>query len=280
MNKIDRNKQMIEEIKNLNYRPKLLLHSCCAPCSSSVLERLVEFFDITIFFYNPNIDKDEEFKKRQDEEIRLINELNIKYSKNKIKIVTTNHNSDDYNKIVLGLENEKEGGKRCEKCFFLRLSETAKFAKQNNFDYAGFIGKQSSHKYRQSRVFAAAYFHRSLQFASAVNYKFIHVSSLKSVFGGKKVNFIQSDVFENISGEFDFIISNPPYIPTDVIATLSPEVRNEPRLALDGGPDGLDVIRKIISSAPAYLKPGETGPHLFDQIVRHFRLKFAPGFNR
>ena len=73
---------------------------------------------------------------------------------------------------------------------------------------------------------------------------------------GKKVNFIQSDVFENISGEFDFIISNPPYIPTDVIATLSPEVRNEPRLALDGGPDGLDVIRKIISSAPAYLKPG------------------------
>lgn len=146
MNKIDRNKQMIEEIKSLNYRPKLLLHSCCAPCSSSVLERLVEFFDITIFFYNPNIDKEEEFKKRQDEEIRLINELNNKYSKNKIKIVTTNHNSDDYNKIVLGLENEKEGGKRCEKCFFLRLSETAKFAKQNNFDYFTTTLTVSPHK--------------------------------------------------------------------------------------------------------------------------------------
>ena len=146
MNKIDRNKQMIEEIKSLNYRPKLLLHSCCAPCSSSVLERLVEFFDITIFFYNPNIDKEEEFKKRQDEEIRLINELNNKYSKNKIKIVTTNHNSDDYNKIVLGLENEKEGGKRCEKCFFLRLTETAKFAKQNNFDYFTTTLTVSPHK--------------------------------------------------------------------------------------------------------------------------------------
>ena len=146
MNKIDRNKQMIEEIKSLNYKPKLLLHSCCAPCSSSVLERLVEFFDITIFFYNPNIDKEEEFKKRQDEEIRLINELNNKYSKNKIKIVTTNHNSDDYNKIVLGLENEKEGGKRCEKCFFLRLSETAKFAKQNNFDYFTTTLTVSPHK--------------------------------------------------------------------------------------------------------------------------------------
>ena len=146
MNKIDRNKQMIEEIKSLNYKPKLLLHSCCAPCSSSVLERLVEFFDITIFFYNPNINKEEEFKKRQDEEIRLINELNNKYSKNKIKIVTTNHNSDDYNKIVLGLENEKEGGKRCEKCFFLRLTETAKFAKQNNFDYFTTTLTVSPHK--------------------------------------------------------------------------------------------------------------------------------------
>lgn len=146
MNKIDRNKQMIEEIKSLNCKPKLLLHSCCAPCSSSVLERLVEFFDITIFFYNPNIDKEEEFKKRQDEEIRLINELNNKYSKNKIKIVTTNHNSDDYNKIVLGLENENEGGKRCEKCFFLRLSETANFAKQNNFDYFTTTLTVSPHK--------------------------------------------------------------------------------------------------------------------------------------
>ncbi|MDD6173470.1 MAG: peptide chain release factor N(5)-glutamine methyltransferase [Elusimicrobia bacterium] len=92
---------------------------------------------------------------------------------------------------------------------------------------------------------------------------------------GKKVNFVQSDIFENIDGEFDFIISNPPYIPTDVIATLSPEVRNEPRLALDGGSDGLDVIRKIISSAPAHLADGgllslEIGCAQSEKVLKFF----------
>ncbi|MGN0023293.1 MAG: peptide chain release factor N(5)-glutamine methyltransferase [Elusimicrobiaceae bacterium] len=92
---------------------------------------------------------------------------------------------------------------------------------------------------------------------------------------GKKVNFVQSNIFENIDGEFDFIISNPPYIPTDVIATLSPEVRNEPRLALDGGSDGLDVIRKIISSAPAHLADGgllslEIGCAQSEKVLKFF----------
>lgn len=95
---------------------------------------------------------------------------------------------------------------------------------------------------------------------------------------GKKVNFVQSDIFENIEGEFDFIISNPPYIPTDVIATLSPEVRNEPRLALDGGLDGLDVIRKIIASAPAYLKSGgllalEIGCAQSEKVLKFFNAE-------
>ena len=95
---------------------------------------------------------------------------------------------------------------------------------------------------------------------------------------GKKVNFVQSDIFENIEGKFDFIISNPPYIPTDVIATLSPEVRNEPRLALDGGPDGLEVIRKIISSAPSYLEPGgllalEIGCAQSEKVLKFFNAE-------
>lgn len=95
---------------------------------------------------------------------------------------------------------------------------------------------------------------------------------------GRKVNFVQSDIFENIEGKFDFIISNPPYIPTDVIATLSPEVRNEPRLALDGGPDGLDVIRQIISSAPAYLTPGgllalEIGCAQSEKVLKFFNAE-------
>lgn len=95
---------------------------------------------------------------------------------------------------------------------------------------------------------------------------------------GRKVNFVQSDIFENIEGKFDFIISNPPYIPTDVIATLSPEVRNEPRLALDGGPDGLEVIRKIISSAPSYLEPGgllalEIGCAQSEKVLKFFNAE-------
>lgn len=95
---------------------------------------------------------------------------------------------------------------------------------------------------------------------------------------GRKVNFVQSDIFENIDGRFDFIISNPPYIPTDVIATLSPEVRNEPRLALDGGPDGLEVIRKITFSAPSYLEPGgllalEIGCAQSEKVLKFFNAE-------
>lgn len=92
----------------------------------------------------------------------------------------------------------------------------------------------------------------------------------------KRVKFIQSDLFENIEGEFDFIISNPPYIPTDIIETLSPEVRNEPRLALDGGPDGLDIIRKIIANACAHLKAGgllalEIGCAQSEKVLKFFK---------
>lgn len=95
---------------------------------------------------------------------------------------------------------------------------------------------------------------------------------------GRKVNFVQSDIFENIEEKFDFIISNPPYIPTDVIATLSPEVRNEPCLALDGGPDGLEVIRKITSSAPSYLEPGgllalEIGCAQSEKVLKFFNAE-------
>lgn len=92
---------------------------------------------------------------------------------------------------------------------------------------------------------------------------------------GERVKFLQSDLFENIKGEFDFIISNPPYIPTAIIETLSPEVRNEPRLALDGGPDGLDIVRKIITNAGAYLKSGgllalEIGCAQSEKVLKFF----------
>lgn len=121
----------IKKIKNSNLRPKLLLHICCAPCSSGVIEELNEFFDITIFFYNPNISYKEEYLKR-------IHELNkfIEAKDMKIKVAESRYNpKEDFFDKIKGLENEKEGGKRCYECYKLRLRETAKFAKLNNFDY-------------------------------------------------------------------------------------------------------------------------------------------------
>lgn len=150
MNKIDYNQEMIREINSLKSKPKLLLHSCCAPCSSSVLERLNKFFDITVFFYNPNIDNSKEYFKRQDEEIRLIKEINKENNGNNlIKIITNPHLNEDYISVVKGLENEKEGGSRCDKCFNLRLSKTAEFAKLNGFEYFTTTLSVSPHKNTQ-----------------------------------------------------------------------------------------------------------------------------------
>jgi len=92
----------------------------------------------------------------------------------------------------------------------------------------------------------------------------------------KRINFIKSDLFENVNKSFDFIISNPPYIASDVIETLSPEVRCEPRLALDGGPDGLDIIRKIAEEAANYLNPNgllalEIGCGQAPKVVKFFK---------
>ena len=133
MNKTDYNKEMENILNNLTCKPKLLLHACCAPCSTSVLERLNKFFDITIFFYNPNMDTEEEFIKRQTEIVNLVNLLNK--DENKIKVITTKYNHIEFLNKIKGDENEKEGGSRCEKCFYLRLTKTCLFAKENNYNY-------------------------------------------------------------------------------------------------------------------------------------------------
>ena len=121
----------LEEIKNMDRVPRLLLHSCCAPCSSYCLEYLSDYFDITVLYFNPNIE-DEEYNRRLEEQKRLVNELK---TKNNITVVAGRHNTDEFYSAVKGLEEEKEGGKRCEICFKLRLGEAAKFAKKNGFDY-------------------------------------------------------------------------------------------------------------------------------------------------
>lgn len=107
---------------------KILLHSCCAPCSSACIERLNAVCDLTIFYYNPNIDAEKEYVKRQEEQKRLCKLLNI-------KIIENDYNKAEYDNCVVGLENEKEGGKRCEKCFELRLKKTAQYASKNGYDY-------------------------------------------------------------------------------------------------------------------------------------------------
>lgn len=122
----------IEEIHLKNEFPKLLLHSCCAPCSSYVIEYLSKYFDITVLYYNPNISPEEEYEKRKAEEIRLINE---KKWENPVKFMDCDYNNDLFEKAVENLKNEPEGGKRCHVCFNLRLDKTACLAKENNFDY-------------------------------------------------------------------------------------------------------------------------------------------------
>ena len=135
MNKRNFQKEMdklIEQNLKDGITPSLLLHSCCAPCSSYVLEYLSQFFNITVLYYNPNISPKDEYLYRLQEEKRLISEMNFK---NPVKILDCDYNADEFFTVAKGLEKEPEGGKRCEKCFDLRLDFTAKTAKENKFDY-------------------------------------------------------------------------------------------------------------------------------------------------
>jgi len=124
----------LEIITKNNQTPNILLHSCCAPCSSYVIEYLSTYFNITILYYNPNISPQEEYEKRKQEQIKLINTIN---TKNKVTILDCDYDNDLYEQTIKGLENEPERGGRCTKCFNLRLEKTALLASQNNFDYFG-----------------------------------------------------------------------------------------------------------------------------------------------
>ncbi len=112
--------------------PSLLLHACCAPCSSYVLEYLSQFFHITVFYYNPNIYPESEYAHRVSEIQRLISELSPVYP---ISFLEGPFDTDAFYAAAKGLEKEPERGARCEQCFRLRLSLSAQKAKQGNFDY-------------------------------------------------------------------------------------------------------------------------------------------------
>ena len=122
----------IKKIQLENRRPKLLLHACCAPCSSYVLEYLAVYFDITVFFYNPNISPQSEYTFREQELMRLINEMPLPSN---IKMMSAEYDPMDFYNMAKGLEELPEGGERCKNCYRLRLSKTAQIAKENGFDY-------------------------------------------------------------------------------------------------------------------------------------------------
>lgn len=124
--------KIIAEHQSRGETPTLFLHSCCAPCSSYVLEYLSKYFKITVFYYNPNIYPDEEYYKRVEEQKQFIKDFK---SDNPIDFAEGNFDKDRFYAVTKGMENLPEGGERCFKCYELRLREAAKYAKSHGFDY-------------------------------------------------------------------------------------------------------------------------------------------------
>lgn len=124
--------KVLERVNGLSPAPSLLLHSCCAPCSSYVLETLSRYFQIVVYFYNPNMNSQQEFARRAEEQLRLIEQLP---SPHPVRGIIVPFDSREFYSRIKGLEQELEGGARCEKCFALRLEHTAHFAAQHHFDW-------------------------------------------------------------------------------------------------------------------------------------------------
>lgn len=121
----------IENIKKSDKKPSLLLHACCAPCSTAVLERLKDFFEITLFYHNPNISPEKEFLFRLEELRGLPSAMGM----DEIEVVAPEYDSGEFYAIAKGMEDIPEGGARCEKCYRLRLKKTAEYAGENGFEY-------------------------------------------------------------------------------------------------------------------------------------------------
>ena len=135
MNKRNYQREMdilLEKLKSEGKTPTILLHSCCAPCSSYCLEYLTEYFNIAVFFYNPNISSKEEYSLRLSEQKRLIEEMP---KKNSVTLIEGEYRPSDFYEIARGLEDAPERGERCQKCYYLRLKAAAMKAKEIKADY-------------------------------------------------------------------------------------------------------------------------------------------------
>ena len=123
--------EMEKQMSNLKEGDSLLLHACCAPCSTACLERLANFFKVTIFYYNPNITDKSEYKKRIEEIKKLLTLINPKY---KVELLEGDYDPNKFFEMAKGLEKEPERGKRCYKCYEMRLEETARIASKLGFN--------------------------------------------------------------------------------------------------------------------------------------------------
>ena len=132
MNKINYDKAMQEILSEVNKDEKLLLHSCCAPCSSYCLTEIGRKLKVTVFYYNPNLDSEEEYNLRMSEQKRFISQY--EYAED-TEFVEIGYENDDFEKAIKGLENQPEGGARCFVCYRLRMEKTAEYAKNNGYDY-------------------------------------------------------------------------------------------------------------------------------------------------
>lgn len=145
-NKRNYQQEMEKLWKEIPEGTTLVLHSCCGPCSSSVLEQLAGHFSVTLLYYNPNIWPPKEYKRRKEEQEDVVQKLQVKYP---ITFVELPYIEEEFYSAVKGLEKEKEGGARCEKCFELRLAQGAKFAKQNKIEWYTTTLTVSPHKNSQ-----------------------------------------------------------------------------------------------------------------------------------
>jgi len=124
--------RLLEGIDKEGRTPRLFLHSCCAPCSSYVLEYLSRYFEITVFFYNPNISPAEEYEKRVEEIRRMIGEMEFAHP---VELVEGEYDPQVFFQMAKGMEHIPEGGERCFGCYRLRMEEAARLAKEGNYDY-------------------------------------------------------------------------------------------------------------------------------------------------
>jgi len=136
MNRINYQKELDKVLDSLGERtPRLFLHSCCAPCSSYCLEYLCQYFAITVFYFNPNISQESEYKKRVEEQKRLIARYNEEQKGHPIAVIEGDYEPVRFFDMAKGYEDCPEGGERCFRCFDLRLRETAIRAKERGYDY-------------------------------------------------------------------------------------------------------------------------------------------------